>query len=163
MAQSSRSQQLNQLATVPAGEELARFGNYPEAKKVVDTLIEGGLPPRSVSVVGEGLRSVERVIARYGHGRAALSSAFTGSWVGLFVGLIVVTLGVDMSVAPIAAGIVVGAGLGMIIGMALYSSQRASRPTFRSVHQVIAAEYVVIVDAEHQGKAKSVLQATPGQ
>lgn len=163
MAQSSRTQQLHQLATVPAGEELARFSSYPDAKKTIDTLLEGGLPPRALSVVGEGLRSVERITARYGHGRAALSSALTGSWVGLFVGLIVVTLGVDMSLAPIAAGIVVGAGLGMIIGMALYSSQRASRPTFRSMHQVIAAEYVVVVDAEHQGKAKRILQDAPGQ
>jgi hypothetical protein len=163
VAQSSRSQQLNQLATVPAGEELARFGNYPDAKKAIDTLLEGGLPPRALSIVGEGLRSVERVTARYGHGRAALSSALTGSWVGLFVGLIVVTLGVDMTLAPIAAGIVVGAGLGMIIGMALYSSQRANRPTFRSMHQVIAAEYVVVVDPEHQGKARSVLKGNSGQ
>ena len=45
----------------------------------------------------------------------------------------------------------------LIIGMALYSSQRTSRPTFRSMSQVIAAEYRVLVEAEHQGQAKRVL------
>lgn len=147
---------------MPAGEELARYKTYPEAKKLIDALLEGGLPPRSLSVVGEGLSSVERVTARYGHGRAALSSALTGSWVGLFVGLIVVTLGVDMSLAPIAAGIVIGAGLGMIVGMALYSAQRAGRPTFRSMHQIIATDYVVVVESEHHGKAKRIVQELPG-
>ena len=147
----------DQLVTLPTGEELARFETYPEAKKAVDTLLQGGLPPQALSIVGEGLRSVERITARYGYGRAALSSALTGSWVGLFVGLIIVTLGADMSLAPLLSGIVVGAGLGMIIGMALYSSQRTSRPTFRSMSQVIAAEYRVLVEAEHQGQAKRVL------
>jgi len=100
---------------------------------------------------------VERVTARYGYGRAALSSALTGSWIGLFVGLIIVTLGLDMSVAPLLAGIVIGAGLGMIIGMGLYTAQRGQRPTYRSVQQLIAEHYRVIVDSEHEGKAKRVL------
>ena len=162
MAQRTRNSRADQLATLPTGEELVRCDTYPEAKKAVDTLLEGGLPPQALSIVGDGLRSVERITARYGYGRAALSSALTGSWIGLFVGLIVVTLGLDMSLAPLLSGIVIGAGLGMIVGMGLYSSQRGSRPTFRSMHQVIASEYRVLVDAQHQGAAKRVLAEAKG-
>ncbi len=162
MAQRSKLTRADQLATMPAGEELVRCETYPEAKKAVNTLLEGGLPPQSLSIIGDGLHSVERVTARYGYGRAALSSALTGSWIGLFVGLIVVTLGVDMSVGPLLSGLVIGAGLGMIVGMGLYSSQRGSRPTFRSMNQVIAESYRVVVDAEHQGAAKRVLAEAKG-
>lgn len=157
MAQQARQNRTHQLASVPSGAELARVESYLEAKKLIDRLLEGGLPPASLSIVGEGLRSVERITARYGYGRAAVSSALTGSWIGLFVGLIVVTLGLDMTLAPLLAGIVIGAGLGMIVGMGLYSAQRTSRPTYRSMHQVIASHYAVIVDNEHQGRAKRVL------
>lgn len=157
VAQTNAGKSAPHFPSVPAGAEVARCETYPEAKKAVDSLLDGGVPPRSVSIVGEGLRSVERVTARYGYGRAALSSALTGSWIGLFVGLIIVTLGLDMSVAPLLAGIVIGAGLGMIIGMGLYTAQRGQRPTYRSVQQLIAEHYRVIVDSEHEGKAKRVL------
>jgi len=143
---------------MPDGEEVASFSQYLDAKKAIDRLLEGGIPPASLAIVGHDVRSVERITGRYGYGRAALSSALTGSWVGLFFGLIVVSLGLELSLTPVLAGIVIGAGVGMIIGMLLFSSQRSQRPTFRSMSQVIAADYRVVVAPEHQGKAKRVLQ-----
>lgn len=159
----SRQVALDRLSHLPAGEELGRFDSYTEAKKLVDTLLEGGLPPKTLSIVGAGLRSVERITARYGYGRAAMSSALTGSWVGLFLGLIVVSFGPVVTLAPMLAGAVIGAGVGMMLGMVLYTSQRATRPTFRSVQQIIAEDYRVIVDGDHQGKARRVMSEGEAQ
>lgn len=153
----SRQVALDRLSRLPSGEVLGKFDNYMDAKKLVDRLLDGGLPPKALAIVGEGLQSVERITARYSYGRAALSSALTGSWVGLFAGLIVVSFGPVVTLAPMLAGAVIGAGLGMIIGMVLYSAQRSTRPTFRSMQQIIAEDYRVIVDGEHQGKARRVM------
>jgi hypothetical protein len=160
--QSSRQVTLDRLSRVPSGEELGRFQNYLDAKKVVDRLLEGGIPPKALSIVGEGLESVERITARYGYGRAAMSSAMTGSWIGLFSGLLFASFGQVVSLSPLLAGAVIGAGVGMIIGMVLYTSQRTNRPTFRSVQQIIAESYRVIVDESLGGKAKRVLSEAQG-
>ena len=154
---STRQVALDRLSRLPSGEELGRFENYVDAKKLVDRLLEGGLPPKALSIVGDGLQSVERITARYGYGRAALNSALTGSWIGLFIGLIVASFGTTVSVSPLFARAVTGAGFGMIVGMVLYSSQRATRPTFRSVQQIIAENYRVVVDENLQGKARRVM------
>lgn len=159
MAQSggSRRAQAAQWQSLPSGDDIASFPSYQEAKDAVGRLLEGGVPPKALAIVGDDLASVERITARYGYGRAALSSALTGSWLGLFVGLIVVTLGVDATLAPLAAGIVIGSGGGMIVGMLLFTAQRQNRPTFRSMQQVIAKTYRVVVDYEHHGKARRLL------
>ncbi len=159
MAQSggSRRAQAAQWQSLPSGDDIASFPSYQEAKDAVGRLLEGGVPPKALAIVGDDLASVERITARYGYGRAALSSALTGSWLGLFVGLIVVTLGIDATLAPLAAGIVIGAGGGMIVGMLLFTAQRQNRPTFRSMQQVIAKTYRVVVDYEHHGKARRLL------
>ncbi len=157
---SPRKAVARQFASVPDGHELGVFEHYLEAKKVVDTLLDGGISPKALAIVGEGVRSVERITARYGYGRAAVSSAMTGSWVGLFSGLLFASFGPAVSVAPLLAGAVIGAGVGMIIGMLLYSSQAANRPTFRSINQLIAQNYRVIVDDSLRGKAMRVLGQT---
>lgn len=154
---STKQVALDRLSRLPSGEELARFENYLDAKKLVDRLLESGLPPKSLAIVGDGLQSVERITARYGYGRAAINSALTGSWIGLFIGLILASFGTTVSLSPLLAGAVTGAGFGMIVGMLLYSSQRATRPTFRSVQQIIAEHYRVVVDENVQGKARRVM------
>ena len=75
----------------------------------------------------------------------------------MFIGLIVASLGTTVSVSPLLASAVTGAGFGMIVGMVLYSTQRATRPTFRSVQQIIAENYRVVVDENLQGKARRVM------
>lgn len=140
--------------TLPTGEEIGVFASYQDARKVVTRLLGGGIPARSVSIVGGEVTLVERIIARYGYGRAAMTSALTGSWIGVFAGLIYSTLIPQASLAPLVAGGLIGAGVGMMTGMILYTTRGSSRPTYRSMQQVIAAHYRVIVDSEVGGKAK---------
>lgn len=158
----SRSNAAKAFASVPEGHELGRFANYLEAKKVVELLLDGGISPKALSIVGDQVSSVERITARYGYGRAAASSAITGSWVGLFSGLLFVSFGTSVSLTPLFAGAVIGAGVGMIIGMVLYTAGAGNRPRYRSINQLIAQSYRVIVDDALQGKAKRVLGESEG-
>lgn len=142
---------------IPKGEEVGVFATHEEARDVVTTLLVGGIPAKSVSIVGNDVTLVERVLARYGYGRAALTSALTGSWVGVFAGLIYSTLIPQASLAPLVAGGLIGAGMGMMVGMLLYTTRGSSRPTFRSLQQLVASSYRVVVDSEVGGKAKRLV------
>ena len=148
---------------MPSGDEIAVFDHYDDARQVVNRLLGGGIPASAVSIVGGDVTMVERVIARYSYGRAALTSAFTGSWIGVFAGLLAAVISASDTFVPIAAGGLIGAGAGMIVGMVLYSSHGANRPRYRSTQQVIAARYRVVVDSEVGGKARRVAQETGGE
>ena len=142
--------------SVPAGEEIGVFAHYDDARDMVNRLLTGGIPAQAVSIVGGDVSMVERVVARYGYGRAAIAAALTGSWMGLIAGLLFTLTTPGESLVPLAAGAFIGAGLGMMVGMVIYTTRGANRPTFRSHQHVIAASYRIIVDAEVGGKAKRV-------
>lgn len=147
----------------PEGEEVGVYDHYDDAREVVNRLLGGGIPARSVSIVGGGVTLVERVIARYGYGRAALTSAFTGSWIGLIVGLLSTTVASEVTLAPIAAGGLIGSGLGVMVGMTLYSLRGSARPRYRSTQQIIASQYRVLVAPEVGGKAKRLAGGGSGE
>jgi hypothetical protein len=149
--------------SVPVGEEIGVFAHYDDARAMVNRLLTGGIPAQAVSIVGGEVTLVERVVARYGYGRAALAAAFTGLWIGVFAGLLVTVTTPEESVAPMAAGGLIGAGLGMIVGMVLYITRGSERPTFRSHQHIIAQTYRIIVDPEIGGKAKRVAAKKGGE
>jgi len=148
--------------SVPVGEEIGVFDHYEDAKAVVNRLLGGGIPAQSVSIIGGDVTVVERVLARYGYGRAALAAALTGSWIGLFAGLLFIALTPEESFAPLAAGGLIGAGLGMMVGMVLYTTRGVDRPRFRSHQHVVAAHYRVVVDPDVGGKAKRLANDAGG-
>ncbi len=150
------------LRAVPTGEEVGRFDHYDDARALVGRLLGGGISPRQVSIVGSGVTAVERILARYGDGRAALTSALTGSWVGVFAGLLFATVSPTASLAPLFAGGLIGAGAGMMAGMLLYTTRGSNRPLYRSSQQLIASSYQVIVDPSVSGKAKRLAGSPEG-
>ncbi len=147
---------------MPSGEEIGVFTHYDDARVVVNRLLGGGIPARAVAIVGGDVTMVERVIARYSYGRAAMTSALTGSWIGVFAGLLFVVTTPGDALAPLAAGGLIGAGVGMIVGMALYTSRGVDRPRYRSSQQVIASTYRVVVDPEVGGKARRLAEDKGG-
>jgi len=149
--------------SVPVGEEIGVFTHYDDARDMVNRLLTGGIPAQSVSIVGGDVTLVERVIARYGYGRAAIAAALTGSWIGVFGGLLFTVTTPGESLAPLAAGGLIGAGLGMIVGMVLYTTRGSSRPKFRSHQHIIASSYRIVVDSEIGGKAKRVAAEGGGE
>lgn len=149
------------MFAVPRGEELAAFENYPSAQELVDTLITGGVEASAVSIVGRDVTLVERVTAKVGNGRVALQSAVNGSWLGVLVGLVVVLVNPVDVVTPLLGGLLIGAGAGMVVGMVVFSLNKGAGRSYRSVHQVIAQNYRVVVNSSAHSQALKAMASTP--
>jgi ABC-type multidrug transport system fused ATPase/permease subunit len=158
------SRQSDAMFAVPRGEELGRFENYPDAQEMVNTLVSNGITAGALSIVGTDVTLVERVTGKIGYGRAALSSAISGSWLGAIAGLIVVVIDPNDFITPVLAGILIGSGAGMVIGMMIFTFSKGKRRLYRSMQQVIAQSYRVLVEsAEHQKATQALARAeVPG-
>ena len=148
---------------MPEGDVLAEFDTYPRAQELVNTLVTGGVPPTALAIIGQNPTLVERITSRVGYGKVALQSAISGSWLGALAGLVVVVFVPEDFITPITAGLLIGAGTGMVIGMVLYSLNTRATRSYRSLHQVIAQSYRVVVSSNVHSQALKAMNATsPG-
>ena len=140
---------------------MGRYTAYLDAQKAVDYLADNKFPVQLVSIVGNELKSVERVTGRLSYPRVALSSAATGAWFGLFVGLALMLFGggegAYISLIPSMA---LGAVFWVLFGILAYALQRGRRD-FTSTSQVIATSYEVIVAPEAANDARRLLHQLP--
>ena len=146
-------------AAVPSGEVLASFDVYAKAQGLVTTLVGAGVPATALSIVGTDVTVVERVTGRMGHGRAALSSAMSGSWLGVLAGLIYAVFIPEDFVTPVLAGLLIGAGAGMVVGMLLFTFSKGPKKNFRSFQQVLAAKYDVVVSTTAYSEALTAMES----
>jgi len=152
------------LQKVPTGEVLGTFDTYPEAQERVDHLAKADFPVGKVSIVGNDLKSVERVTRKLSWSRAALEGALSGAWFGLFIGLLFsfFTPPDQFSWSIFLAAILIGAAFGMLFRLVSYGISRRSRD-FDSMTQVLASNYQVLVsDPELVEQAREAL-ARPKQ
>jgi len=149
--------------TVPKGEVLGTYDTYLEAQERVDHLAKAEFPVGRVSIVGNDLKSVERVTRKLSWSRAALEGALSGAWFGLFIGLLFsfFTPPEQFSWSIFGAAILIGAAFGMLFRLVSYGISRRSRD-FESMSQVLASSYQVLVDAELVEQARDAL-ARPKQ
>jgi len=145
-----------QHPTVPKGDVLGTYETYVEAQSVVDRLSKADLDVKMLSIVGNDLKTVERVTGKLTYGRAALAGAASGAWLGLFVGLVFFIFSEVPNFTFVAAAALIGAGFGMLFGIVTYSLGRRRRD-FTSTHQVLASNYQVITDASLTAQAQEVL------
>ena len=150
------------LPTIPKGDVLGTYDTYLEAQKVVDRLSKADFQVNQLSIVGNDLKTVERVTGKLTYGRAALAGAASGAWLGLFIGLVftIFTPPTPQSLGFVGAALLIGAGFGMIFGIVSYAISRRSRD-FTSTHQVLASNYQIIIDPELTAKAQQALQQHP--
>ena len=158
------SRQLN-FQTVPKGEILGTFDTYLEAQERVDHLAKADFPVGKVSIVGNDLKTVERVTRKLSWSRAALEGALSGAWFGLFVGLLftlfpTTTGGVNWGL--FVAAILIGAAAGLLFRLAAYGASRRSRD-FDSTRQMLAANYQVIVTDGQLAAAQDALARQPAE
>lgn len=141
---------------MPRGEVLGEFESYPEAAKIVDRLAKADFPVAKVSIVGDGLKMVERVTRKRSWGRAALEGLLAGAWFGLFLALVFSLMDPEINGALFGAAVLIGAGFGMFFRLFGYGISRRSRD-FESTSQVVAASYQVIVEPEVAIRAREAL------
>lgn len=141
--------------TLPRGDVLGTYDSYPEAQRVVAKLAESDFPVDKLSIVGNDLKTVERVTGKMTYGRAALAGALSGLWLGIFFG-IVLTLFSPSAGGLIIAAAIIGAAFGMLYGIVSFAITKRQRD-FTSVHQVLATNYQIIVDPQLTGQAQQVL------
>ena len=152
------------LPSLPKGDVLGTYDTYLEAQGVVDRLAKADFEVAKLSIVGNDLKTVERVTGKLTYGRAALAGAASGAWLGLFFGLVltIFTPPTPQTFGFVGAAVLIGAGFGVIFGIVTYAVNRRRRD-FTSTHQVLASNYQIIIDPELTAKAQQTLQTHPAE
>jgi hypothetical protein len=146
------------LQRVPRGDVLGTYDTYPEAQSVVDRLAKADFAVASVSIVGNDLKTVERVTRKLSWNRAALEGVISGAWFGLFLGILFSLFSASTAAWELfIAAILIGAAAGLLFRLAGYAISRRSRD-FDSTRQMIASNYQVIVADGQLAAAQEALQ-----
>lgn len=146
---------------LPRGELLGRYTSYLDAQKLVDYLADNDFPVASVSIVGNDVRTVERVTAKLSYPKVALAGAAQGGMMGLFVGLLLSLFGGGGNgLYQILSAIGLGMAIWMIAGVVSYSTRRGKRD-FASSSQFVATSFDVVVDFEHAQAARTLAAKLP--
>jgi hypothetical protein len=157
---SMSGQGASRVPTPPRGEPIARYDTYLEAQRAVDYLSDHQFPVQFVTIVGTGLRMVERVTGRLTYPRVAGASAASGLYFGFFVGVALSLFGGGNQLSIFAIALV-GAGFGMLFGIISYALT-GGRRDFTSTSQIVASEYEVLCMPEQAQQARELLVRLPG-
>ncbi|WP_435743728.1 general stress protein [Microbacterium sp. PMB16] len=140
------------------GEIVASTRDYESAQKTVSKLIAGEVPARDIAIVGQSVRTVERVTGKLGYAAAARSGAINGVLIGLFLSAILVLGNPEVPIQLFVGFVFIGVALGMLLSLVSYAIVRRRRD-FASVTQFAADHYEVTVLAASLSKARGVLGA----
>ncbi|MFK4853318.1 general stress protein [Microbacterium sp. ZW T6_19] len=143
-------------AGVDTGEVVASMRDYEGAQKTVSKLIAEEVPARDIAIIGQSVRTVERITGRLGYAAAARSGAINGVLIGLFLSAILVLGNPDVPMQLFVGFVFIGVALGMLLSLVTYAIVRRRRD-FASVTQFAADHYEVTVQPASVAKAKKVL------
>ncbi|MFE5411149.1 general stress protein [Microbacterium sp. NPDC056569] len=138
------------------GPTVASFPTYEAAQKAVSSLIAADIPARDIAIVGQGLRSIERITGRLGYASAARSGAVNGLLLGLLFSAILVIGSPSVPIQAFVGVLFVGIAIGMLLSIVAYSFVRRRRD-YASVMQVVADHYEVTVTDNSVTRARQVL------
>ena len=140
------------------GLPVGTYSSYADAQRAVDYLSDHEFPVENITIVGTGLRQVERVTGRLTRNKVITAGAVGGAWWGLFVGLLIGLFSTSGSawIASILVGAAVGAIFGMLTGMAGYRATGGQRD-FTSTTGLVADSYQVLCVAKFAEDARSHL------
>ncbi|MDY0982279.1 general stress protein [Microbacterium sp. CFBP9023] len=143
------------------GEIVASTRDYEGAQKTVSKLIAQEVPARDIAIIGQSVRTVERITGRLGYAAAARSGAINGVLIGLFLSAILVIGNPEVPIQLFVGFVFIGVALGMLLSLVTYAIVRRRRD-FASVTQFAADHYEVRVQAASLAKARLALgAATP--
>jgi hypothetical protein len=146
----------------PDGEPLLTSSSYESAVAAVDALADARFPVELVTIVGRGVRTVERVTGRSGYVGALGTGALNGGIIGLFFGVLFDWWG---ALTPASAwgwlallGLLYGAVAGGLIGLALHAFAGGGRRDFASAQSLQASRYEVVLSGGDRGVALRILR-----
>ncbi|WP_242684525.1 general stress protein [Microbacterium sp. SD291] len=140
------------------GEVVASTRDYESAQKTVSKLIASEVPARDIAIIGQSVRTVERITGRLGYAAAARSGAINGVLIGLFLSAILVLGTPDVPIQLFVGFVFIGVAVGMLLSLVTYAIVRRRRD-FASVTQFAADHYEVTVKATSLAKARQALGA----
>lgn len=143
-------------AGTAVGETVASVREYEAAQKTVSKLIAAEVPARDIAIVGQSVRTIERVTGRLGYAAAARSGAVNGVLIGLLLSAILVIGNPDAPIQLFVGFVFIGVALGMILSLVTYAIVRRRRD-FASVTQLAADHYEVTVMPVSLAKAREAL------
>lgn len=138
------------------GDTVASVRDYEAAQKTVSKLIAGEVPARDIAIVGQGVRTIERITGKLGYATAARQGAVNGVLIGLLLSAILVIGNPDVPMQLFLGFVFIGVALGMILSLITYAIVRRRRD-FASVTQLAADHYEIAVQAASLAKARQVL------
>lgn len=151
-------------STGTSARTVASFATYPEAELAVERLAAQGFPVERLTIVGRGVKLVERVTGRVTYAAAALQGALIGAVTGALIGWL---FGVFDWFQPIVQtvwlavdGLWFGAVAGALLGL-LAHALAGGRREFASVRGLEADRYEVVVDGDLADQARRLLGQEP--
>lgn len=139
------------------GLPVGTYGSYAEAQRAVDYLSDHEFPVENLTIVGTGLRQVERVTGRLTRNKVITAGAVGGAWWGLFVGLLIGLFSTGAAwIGSVLVGVAFGAIFGLLMGMAGYRATGGQRD-FTSMTGLVAETYQVLCVAKYADQARSHL------
>lgn len=146
------------MPELPKGEIISTYDRYEDAMRAVDRLARADFPVNAVSIVGNDMRSVERVTGKLSYGRVAMMGAFSGAYLGLFLGLLLFIFQPENGAigGVFIAAVAIGAGFGMLFGVLSYAMNR-NRRDFSSIMQFVATRYDLVASEELVFDARRIL------
>ncbi|MGY1550904.1 general stress protein [Microbacterium sp. A588] len=141
---------------VAVGDTVASVRDYEAAQKTVSQLISAEIPARDIAIVGQGVRTVERVTGKLGYASAARSGAVNGVLIGLLLSAILVIGNPDAPIQLFVGFLFIGVAIGMLLSLVTYAIVRRRRD-FASVTQLAADHYEVTVLPASLAKAREVV------
>jgi hypothetical protein len=152
-------QPMMRMPTPPTGVPVGSYETYEAAQRAVDFLSDEQFPVQHVTIVGNGLRMVERVTGRWDRNRAAGTGAAGGAWWGLFLGLMLSLFSDETSSSflVLLAATIAGGVFGAVFGMIGYSMTGGHRD-FRSQSSVVATTYDLLCQYQHADQARVLLE-----
>src|SRR5699024_10454861 len=152
---------------LPQGQLIGNYRSYEAALSAVDRVVEAGVDPRFLSIVGRDLRSVYRLRHRPSYAAVAGRAALQGAFFGVFIGLLISMMsgGQDLAMT-IGSTVVMGAVIWVLFGV-IGEMMRRRQLKYAMIPSMTAVSYDLVVDNSVSGQVSSVLApqptATPSQ
>lgn len=145
------------IGALPTGELLGRFRSYEDAQKIVDHLAAAeDFDIKTVTIVGNDVRLVERIRSRLSYPRVAGAGAAQGAMFGFFIGLMVWLFAPGAPVVNMLLSVLLGMLIWTLFAVVSYAIRRGQRD-FASSSQMVASTFDVVCDFSVAGRARQLV------